>query len=476
MTDIENNKILESYLEYLLEDYPKFDFSISIKEFLQLNINVDYNKVINDCDKTYYMLHIFSSYNIKYNITDHYSILLLFINNLIKNDIFSKNNFLKILNKLNKNIEKSTNNNDTTNNTNDDTTNNTNDDTTNNTNDDIRILNPDTWGDDCEEINYNKNGNILFIDNLYLLGFYIIEFYDIDVFKYFLELFPQIIEKDLINQEELIKNINKNAMYKLIPFNNTINHTFLNHSLQFNNDITEFLVNNYGYNITYNIIFNAYKNLNIDFKYKKYNDIYKYKYYDLINKIDFDINFTKINNISLNNIVFNALFKNNTNLIKYIIFTKNYNLLQFYLEYIIDNTHISEFNNIINNKYYLLQYIDYYELLVRIHSFLRNEIDNYSTFNCNMNNYVKMYILLITHIEKINTVGLLDSYFNNNSFNIMNDYSKFSLHLLVAKKNSLNMLKKIDNYIHDYNICDEYNFTPIMDCAKYGSLDTFKFY
>ena len=277
----------EKYLIEIFENHKNFNYSIS-NDFLKLNIISSYNKLISDYFNTYNNKITFKFIEKDENsiiyLTKNSSIFYFFLNICIETMFFNKHNFLKLLN------------------------------------------------------NYINNSNNF--EELYNIGFIIIEYYDLECFEKFINKNEKIIFHDNLKQKKIVEFLSNfsNSRYNGSRSNNEFIYNYLSHSLSYNYDIAKYLCDNYNYLLIYYILFNSYYNILNVINQEDYDEtkIFKSKSFDLINKINFnhitDVKNSKIlnNNLKIThckdfideyNIIcsFLKLFNNHSNLSLYLL-------------------------------------------------------------------------------------------------------------------------------------------------------------
>ena len=106
--------------------------------------------------------------------------------------------------------------------------------------------------------------------------------------------------------------------------------------------------------------------------------------------------------------------------------------------------------------------------------FLTDLNDNIKIKNINHNNIISKFKIYLTIIDNLISVEDLKRF-------ILKLKSKYIIHKLSVIRGGVTIIKMINNFAAKCNKkiifdqLDESNFTPVLDAARYGCFDTFKY-
>lgn len=263
-------------------------------------------------------------------------------------------------------------------------------------------------------------------------------------------IFKKIIKnRNILLFKYLESKYNITNLLDYYQYNNT-NINLVNYSLTYSNQIFNYIFKNY------NIFITLYLNpkkimLPIDGNV----DSHKPMLNNLIQNYNEDHNSVIIEFIS-------HIYNSNYDLADYLVYKINdIEIFNNYLCLNIKNLFIENIKFLLKKRSLIIPKLNFTKILENLYNIcsnkLRNESFNYVTI-------INMWKLLFPLIKEKLTESDIKSFFYRNPINF-----------IVSLKNGKKIIKLIEPYIIEWNIHDEYNFTPIMDCVKYGTIDTLRY-
>jgi SAM-dependent methyltransferase len=306
-----------------------------------------------------------------------------------------------------------------------------------------------------------------------------------DIYKYYIDLYVDNIKLPSQNELKLVylniishNNIECfNYFNKFHPVSSIIcesdidishyytslNYNIVNHSMCSSKYISEYIFENCKLNVFNHLYVHVFLNINI-----------KTDYYIIIDKIQQELEDEKgklekkkysISEYILVLIQNSGYSKKYDKLISIIIHKLNdITIYNYYINNALNNTNYYAIKDLFKQRELIVSKFDYTAILNKLFELCTDKIYN-KEFSVKKNViYInKLWCYLFPYIEKYYDDDL-EAYFSDKDLN-----------QLVTIANAKQILKKIDKYIECWNIQDKSNFTPILDCIRYGTYDTLKF-
>jgi len=272
-------------------------------------------------------------------------------------------------------------------------------------------------------------------NELKLIYMNIICYNNLEIFKYLDSYYPVI-------------NLIKKDNVKLAFHYNSIEYNIVNHSLSTSSDISEYIIENNKFNV--------------------FNYLYVHIFFNMPITCSTQTLTHYISNTDVNNSKFylfiqnSGYYKQYDTLIDAIIFKLNdYHIFNEYIHYSINNIQYYKIKQLFKKRELLIPYFNHTKILEDIVNLCNEKIT--SNHKCDYD-IIQIWVLLFPYIEKY-AKDNLEHYFSN----------LIELNNIVTLRNAKIILKKIDKYVLNWNKRDYANFTPILDCVRYGSYDTVKY-
>jgi len=245
-----------------------------------------------------------------------------------------------------------------------------------------------------------------------------------------------------------------------------LNYNVVNHSMGTSKYISEYIINNCSINVFNYLYVHIFLNINI-----------KTDYYILTHKIqqeleneNYEFGKTQMTEYSIYKYIL-VLIQNSGYSKKYdklisIIMHKlnDITIYNYYIHNALDNTNYYAIKDLFEQRTLIVSKFDYTAILNKLFELCSDKIYNKELSVKKNELYInKLWCYLFPYIEKYYDDDL-KTYFDDKELN-----------QLVTITNAKKILKKIGKYIECWNVQDKSNFTPIMDCIRYGTYDTVKY-
>ena len=265
----------------------------------------------------------------------------------------------------------------------------------------------------------------------------------------------ELILINIINHNSLTSLKYIETKYSLIYVYNSQYCNIVNYCLEKSNSIFRYIFENNNINLMFNLAkHNLYIDGNLD--NNKYLIDHIINNYEIIKNKEFYSGYFK--SFITNN------FKKNFSIIKYFVYNINeISVFNYYLENCIYNLYIIETKELFEKRTLLVNNLDYKNILNKLYLICNNKLNGeYHSFN--FISIIDLWKYLFPLVEKfVDEYDITDFFWNN------------PLNIILAIKNGKKIVKLIEKYVISWNEPDECEFTPIMDCFKYGTLDTIRY-
>lgn len=245
-----------------------------------------------------------------------------------------------------------------------------------------------------------------------------------------------------------------------------LNYNVVNHSMGSSKYISEYIIKNCSVNVFNHLYVHIFLNINI-----------KTDYYVLTHKIQqelenehCEVEKNKMTEYSISKYILvligsSGYSKKYDKLVSIIMHKLNdITIYNYYIHNALDNTNYYAIKDLFEQRSLLVSKFDYTAILNTLFELCSDKIYN-NEFRVKKNElYInKLWCYLFPYIEQYYDDDL-KTYFDEKELN-----------QLVTITNAKQILKKIGKYIECWNIQDKSNFTPILDCIRYGTYDTVKY-
>jgi len=281
----------------------------------------------------------------------------------------------------------------------------------------------------------------------------IISHNNVECFNYFNMYYP--ISSIICDSEIDISHYYTNLKYNVV-----------NHSMESSKYISEYIIKNCSINVINHLYVHIFLNINI-----------KTDYYILTHKIQQELENehsvfekTKMTKYSISKYILvliqnSGYSKKYDKLISIIIHKLNdITIYNYYIQNALNNTNFYAIKDLFEQRSLIVSKFDYIAILNKLFEICSEKIYNKECIVKKNEMYInKLWGYLLPYIEQYCIIDL-KTYFDDKDLN-----------QLVTITNAKQILKKIGKYIECWNIQDKSNFTPIMDCIRYGTYDTVKY-